>query len=164
MSFPDNENDFVQDEPLPTPPQRPRPSRTPRARARGTTRKVSAASGDAWREAPADSRAVGERARLFLRENPVPTIVGALLLGLAVGFAIHYASSDETKERESSAPLGGFNWSFLSLPFLWPFFRTVKEKYEDSAEVVRGGVDRLKKIDIDDYTKPIRKRWKSWKH
>jgi hypothetical protein len=27
---------------------------------------------------------------------------------------------------------------------------------------VKDGVKRLKKIDIDDYAKPIRKRWKAW--
>ena len=161
MSFPDNENDFVEDEPLAVPARRPRPSRSTRPRARGTARKISVAAGDAWKQG--GPPAATQRAKFFLRENPVPVVVGALLLGLAVGFAIHFASSEDERERESK-PLGGFDWSFLSVPFLWPFFRTVREKYEDSADAVRGGVDRLKKIDIHDYTKPIRKRWKSWKH
>jgi hypothetical protein len=45
------------------------------------------------------------------------------------------------------------------LPFLWPALRSVKEKFEESADVVGEGV---KGIDLDRYTKPIRKRWKSW--
>jgi hypothetical protein len=45
---------------------------------------------------------------------------------------------------------------------LWPFFKSAKEKYETSAEAVKDGVKRLKKIEIDDYAKPIRKRWKAW--
>ena len=60
------------------------------------------------------------------------------------------------------SPLGQVNWSTLSLPFLWPFFKTVKRKYEGSAEAVKGGVDRLKDMDVDRYVKPLRKRWKAW--
>jgi hypothetical protein len=29
---------------------------------------------------------------------------------------------------------------------------------------VKENVDRLKKIDIERYAKPIRKRWKTWTH
>ncbi len=56
------------------------------------------------------------------------------------------------------------NWSFVSLPLLWPFFKSLKEKYEDSTEAVKGGVDRLREIDIARYAKPVRKRWKAWTH
>jgi hypothetical protein len=100
-----------------------------------------------------------EQTELFLRENPVPMIIGALAAGLAIGLAIRYASRSDEKEVEIKTPLGGINWSVLSLPFLWPFVRGMKEKLEDSADAVREGV---KGIDVDRYTKPIRKRWKSW--
>ena len=103
------------------------------------------------------------RTEYFVRENPMPTILGALGLGIAVGLAIRYATEPKT-DIEVKSPLGNVNWSwsFLSLPFLWPFFKSAKEKYETSAEAVKDGVKRLKKIDIDDYAKPIRKRWKAW--
>ena len=52
--------------------------------------------------------------------------------------------------------------SILSLPFLWPLFKSMRRKYEDSADVVKDGVDRLKKVDVDRYVKPLRKKWKSW--
>ena len=103
-----------------------------------------------------------ERTEFFLRENPVPTVLGALVLGLAIGLAIRYASHSEEKEVEVKSPLGNLNWSALSLPFLWPFFKTVKRKYEDSTEAVKEGVDRIKEIDVDRYVKPLRKRWKAW--
>ena len=152
------EHDFVNDEPLAAESngpvrrrRRPRPSvLEPPPRRREQIR----------------NRASGtrERTELFLRENPVPTILGALAIGLAIGFAIRYASTpDDRKDVELKTPFGG-HWSVLSLPFLWPFFKLVREKYEDSADAVRGGVGRLKKVDIDDYTKPIRKRWRSWTH
>jgi hypothetical protein len=97
------------------------------------------------------------RTELFLRENPVPIVIGALVAGVAIGLAIHYASRSE--EKEGKTPLGGIDLSALTLPFLWPLFRSVREKVEESADAVSEGV---KGIDLDRYTKPIRKRWKSW--
>ena len=102
-----------------------------------------------------------ERTELFLRENPVPMILGALAAGLALGLAIRYASRSDEKEVEAKTPLGNINWSVLSLPFLWPLVRGMKERLEDSTDSIREGV---KNIDLDRYTKPIRKRWKSWTH
>jgi len=93
----------------------------------------------------------------------VPTILGALGLGIAIGLAIRFASSSERKtEVEVKSPLGNLNWSVLSLPFLWPLWKSARERYESSAEAVKDGVKRLKKIDVDRYAKPIRKRWKAW--
>ena len=104
-----------------------------------------------------------ERTEYFVRENPVPAILGALGIGIAIGLAIRYASPTERKaEIEVKSPLGDLNWSVLSLPFLWPLFKSAREKYESSAEAVKDGVKRLKKIDVNRYAKPIRKRWKAW--
>lgn len=100
-----------------------------------------------------------ERTELFLRENPVPMIIGALAAGLAIGLAIRYASRSDEKEGEIKTPLGRINWSVLSLPFLWPFVRGMREKFEESADAVK---ESVASIDVDRYTKPIRKRWKSW--
>jgi hypothetical protein len=106
-------------------------------------------------------RSTREQTELFLRENPVPLILGALVAGLAVGLAIRYASRSDEKEVEVKTPLGNINWSVLSLPFLWPLVRGMKDRLEDSTDSIRDGV---KNIDLDRYTKPIRKRWKSWTH
>ena len=162
MSFPDRD-DFVEDEPLAAPMRRARAEQGARGRVRAASRKVSNAAGDKWKQTRGKAGVARERTQFLLRENPVPAILGALAIGLAVGFAIRYASSSsDRKEIEAKTPIGSINWSFLSLPFLLPFFKSIREKYEDSAEAVRTGVDRLKKIDIEDYAKPIRKRWKSW--
>ena len=102
-----------------------------------------------------------ERTELFLRENPVPLVLGALAAGLAIGLAIRYAASSEEREVEAKTPLGRINWSVLSLPFLWPLVRGMKERLEDSTDSIRDGV---KNIHLDRYTKPIRKHWQSWTH
>jgi hypothetical protein len=120
-------------------------------------------TGDVWAEGRGRLIQARDRTQLFLRENPVPTIIGALAVGLAVGWALRYSTARDEKEVEIKTPMGNVDWSFLSLPFLWPLFRSVKDKYETSAETVKDGVSRLKKIDIRPYTKPIRKRWKAWR-
>jgi hypothetical protein len=149
------EDDFVNDEPLGAeqnvsarkrrrrPPSvlEPRPRRREQIRGRASGRR--------------------ERTELFLRENPVPLVLGALAAGLAIGLAIRYAASSEEREVEAKTPLGRINWSALSLPFLWPLVRGMKERLEDSTDSIRDGV---KNIDLDRYTKPIRKRWQSWTH
>lgn len=149
------EDDLVNDEPLSAEPNGPAKRRRPRP---------SILEPPPRRREVIGGRAnyARERAELFLRENPVPMIVGALVAGVAIGLAIRYASRDEEKTVEIKTPLGQVNWSVLSLPFLWPFFRGMKEKIEDSADAIKDGVARVKDIDVDRYTKPIRKRWKSW--
>lgn len=125
-------------------------------------RRMSEAAGETWQQTKERAGAARDRTEVFLRDNPIPTIVGALALGLVFGWALRHATSREEKKIEIESPLGRF--SFLSLPFLWPVFKSMKEKYEDSAEVVKDRVGRLRDIDIDRYTKPVRKRWKTWTH
>ena len=160
------DNDFVENEPLsaPAPSDEEEIETSGRPRPKRTLRKLSAPSGEIWRQTKEKAGNARERTELFLRENPVPTILGALVVGLAIGLAIRYASTAEEKELETKTPLGDLHWGFLSLPFLWPFFKSMKEKYEDSADAVKHGVDRVRNIDVERYTKPIRKRWKSWTH
>jgi hypothetical protein len=160
-----NENDLTRGEPLPTPVQ---PSEEQigsggREQFRRATSKISTAMSHTWDETKEKAGRARERTEYFVRENPVPTILGALGLGIAIGLAIRFASTSERKtEIEMKSPLGDLNWSILSLPFLWPLFKSAKEKYESSAEAMKDGVKRLKKIDVDRYAKPIRKRWKAW--
>ena len=132
------------------------------SRMRQTSTKVSQMAGDAWEQTKERASMARERTEFFLRENPVPTVIGALAIGVAIGLAIRYSSSSAEKEVEAKSPLGNVDLSILSLPFLWPFFKSVRRKYEDSADVVRDQVDRIKKVDVDRYVKPLRKKWKSW--
>jgi hypothetical protein len=160
-----NNDDITRDEPLPTPLQSSEEEFGPggREQFRRTRNKISTAMTHTWEGTKEKAGRARDRTEYFVRENPMPTILGALGLGIAVGLAIRYATEPKT-EVEVKSPLGNvdWSWSFLSLPFLWPFFKSAKEKYETSAEAVKDGVKRLKKIDIDDYAKPIRKRWKAW--
>src|SRR4029077_4182667 len=161
-----NENDLTRDEPLPAqfpPREEEEIGSTGREQFRRATNKISTAMSQTWDETKEKAGRARQRTEHFVRENPVPAILSALGIGIAIGLAIRYASGPERKtEIEVKSPLGNLNWSVLSLPFLWPFFKSAREKYEKSAEVMRDGVERLKKIDVNRYAKPIRKRWKAW--
>src|SRR5438094_5659030 len=160
-----NENDLTRDEPLPTSLQSGEGELGSggREQFRRASRKISTAMSHTWDETKEKAGRARERTEYFVRENPVPTILGALGIGIAIGLAIRFASTSERKaEIELKSPLGNFDWGVLSLPFLWPLFKSAKEKYQSSAEPVKDGVKQLKKIDVDRYAKQIRKRWKSW--
>jgi ElaB/YqjD/DUF883 family membrane-anchored ribosome-binding protein len=164
-----NENDLTRDEPLAgqLQPREEETGSTGREQFRRAKEKVSTQMSQTWDQTKGKaSRALG-RTEDFMRENPVPTILGALGLGIAIGLAIRYAAPSEHKrEIEVESPWGKFNWSLLSLPFLWPLFKSARKQYEKSADVVadamKGGVKRLKKMDVERYAKPIRKRWRAW--
>ena len=138
------------------------------SRFQGATEKVSTMASGAWQQTRQTAGSARERTEFLLRENPVPTVIGALAIGLAIGLAIRYSSESREREVEAKTPLGNVDLSMLTLPFLWPFFKTARRRIEDSAEVVRdnvrGGVDRLKDVDVDQYVKPLRKKWRSWTH
>lgn len=157
-----NGDEFMEDDPLATHSWSEENAVETEGHLRETARKVSSAASDTWEQAREKASMARERTEVFLRENPVPTILGALAIGLAIGLAIRYASSSEEEETEAKTPFGNLNWSFLSLPFLWPLFRSAREKYQESTQALKDRVGRRPKIDIDRYAKPIRKRWKAW--
>ncbi len=140
-------------------------ARTSREGFQETRDKVSTVASDAWAQTKTTAGVAREKTEMYLRRNPVPTVIGALAVGLAIGLAIRY-SSETAEEKEVKTGLGDINLGMLSLPFLWPFFKTVQRRYEDSAEVVkegvRDGVDRLRSVDVDSYVKPLRKKWRSF--
>jgi ElaB/YqjD/DUF883 family membrane-anchored ribosome-binding protein len=160
-----NENNLTRDEPLSTPAQ---PGEQQfdsggREQFRQATSKFSTAVSQTWDETKEKASRARERTEYFVRENPVPTILGALGLGIAIGLAIRFASTSEERAKvEAKSPFSDLDWSVLSLPFLWPLFKSAREKYEKSADAMKDGVKHLKKIDVDRYAKPIRKRWKAW--
>src|SRR4029078_12433921 len=104
------------------------------ARWRRGTESASGTAADTWEQTKQKASLARERTEYFLRENPVPTIIGALAGGVAYGWALRHSIGEDEEEIEVNSPAGSLNWSFLSLPFLWPFFKTVKEKDDDSAE------------------------------
>src|SRR5438094_9236677 len=131
-----NENDLTRDEPQPQPREE-EPGSGGREQFRRSTRRISTAMSQTWDQTKEKAGRARERTEVFVRENPVPAILGALGIGIAIGLAIRYASDGERKtEVEVKSPLGNMNWSVLTLPFLWPLFKSAREKYESSTDAV----------------------------
>ena len=58
-----------------------------------------------WDQTKVKANRALNRTEDFLRANPVPTILGALGLGIAIGLAIRYAAPSERKrEIEVESP------------------------------------------------------------
>ena len=166
-----NENDLTRDELLPGQQYQPAAKEsigsTGREQFRQATEEISTQMSQTWDQTREKASRALERTEHFVRENPVPTILGALGLGIAIGLAIRYAApSERQREIELESPWGKVNWSVLSLPFLWPLFKSARKQYEKSADVVtdamKDGVRRLRKVDVERYAKPMRKRWRAW--
>jgi ElaB/YqjD/DUF883 family membrane-anchored ribosome-binding protein len=123
-------------------------------------RKLSHAAADTWDQTRQKAVVVRERTEFFLRENPVPTVLGALALGLAIGLAIRYSSRPEEPSVSIKRALKEFDWNSIAPAFLPGLMKSVKRSYADSAEAVKDKLERVKDVDVDDYMKPLRKRWK----
>jgi len=129
-----------------------------------TNRGIARTASDTWEQTKEKAGAARERTEIFVRSNPIPILLSALGIGIAIGLAIRYASSTAERKIDSEEKISDGALGFLSLPFLWPFLKSVKTKAEDSADALKEGVDRLKNVKVSRYTKPIRKRWKAWTH
>jgi len=125
-------------------------------------RRISNVASDTWDQTRQKAGVVRERTEVFLRENPVPTVLGALVLGLAIGLAIRYSSRPEEPSLSVKRALRELDWSGMAPAFLPSLLRNVKRGYAGSAEAVRDGLDRVREVDVDDYVTPLRKRWKKW--
>jgi ElaB/YqjD/DUF883 family membrane-anchored ribosome-binding protein len=125
-------------------------------------RRISSAASETWDQTRQKAGVMRERTEVFLRENPVPTVLGALVLGLAIGLAIRYSSREEEPTLSVKRALREMDWSTAMPAFLPSIMRNMKKGYEGSAEAVKSGIDRVKDVDVDEYVKPLRKRWKSW--
>ena len=104
-----NGDEFTEDDPLAAS-MRPNEEGTT-GRLRQAAGKVSTAAEEAWQQTKQKAGTARERTEFFLRENPVPTVIGALILGVAIGLAIRYASSSAEKEVESKSPIGSADLS-----------------------------------------------------
>ena len=127
-----------------------------------SNRGMSGTASNAWEQTKEKAGAARERTEIFVRSNPIPILLSALGIGIAIGLAIRYASSTAERKIEAEEKIGDGALGLLSLPFLWPMLKSVKAKAEDSADALKEGVDRLKNVKVSHYTKPIRKRWKAW--
>src|SRR5437667_10025687 len=94
-----NNDDLTRDEPLPTPLQSSEGElgSSGRGQFRRTQTKFSTAMSHTWEGTKEKAGRARVRTQYFVRENPVPTILGALALGIPTGFAIRQAATTWAK-------------------------------------------------------------------
>ena len=138
------------------------PGRTSESRMAEGARRLSSAAAETWDQTRQKAVVARERTEYFLRENPVPTVLGALALGLAIGLAIRYSSRPEEPSASVKRALREFDWNSVAPAFLPGLLRSLKRGYAGSADAVKEGIERVRDVEVDDYVRPLRKRWQKW--
>jgi len=107
-----------------------------------------------------DTNAVTERAEEYLhetgryvRENPVPLLLGAV----AVGFILGLAARQLEKERKHE-PIHDALDEIRS--FLKPLAKRARRAAEHSADIVRDAAGRVRDLDVDDCAAPMSGWWR----
>src|ERR1051325_7556920 len=125
--------------------------RSAQERIQEGARKLSSAASETWDQTRQKAVVVRERTEFFLRENPVPTVLGALAVGLAIGLAIRYSSRPEEPSLTVKRALREVDWSSIAPAFLPSLVRNVKRGYEGSAEAVKDGLGRGRDAEVAVY-------------
>ena len=115
-------------------------ARGAQSRIQEGARKFSSAASDTWDQTRQKAVVVRERTEFFLRENPVPTVLGALALGLAIGLAIRYsARPEEPTPLSLKRALREIAWSTVSPAFLPGLMKSGNRGYAAPAGAGGGG-------------------------
>ncbi len=107
------------------------------------------------------------RADEYVRENPVPMILGALAIGFALGLLVHHSEPTPRSRWDDVRDCVGDSEESLK-DLLKAVAKQSRKAYKKGSGAVRGVVDDAKSkahdIDLDDYTDPVtdwfRKLWK----
>lgn len=127
---------------------------------------LGATAAETWERTKGRAQDLIKTSGSYLRENPVPAIVGALSVGLAVGLLVRYLehsheseSATEEHPRNTDTNTG---LKALLIPFLWPIFKAVKNQYNSSAIAAKKTFKkgRSKSFDVNKYVRPIVKKVK----
>jgi hypothetical protein len=91
------------------------------------------------------------RADVYVRENPVPTILGALAIGFLIGVLVR--SSEPTPRSRWNDAREDAEDQLRSL--LSSLAKKGKKAYKKSASALSDATDAARSIDLDDYTDPV---------
>jgi ElaB/YqjD/DUF883 family membrane-anchored ribosome-binding protein len=97
----------------------------------------------------------------YLRENPVPAVLGALAVGFAVGLLTRLVD----QKRRPTPLRDAVDESADVLRGLFvPAAKKTRQAYRQSASAVREAIDqaadKAREIDVDDYVDPVTKWWR----
>lgn len=104
-----------------------------------------------------------QNADTYLRENPIPALLGALAVGFAIGLLARALESKPKPARLRDHLDEAEDY----LHSIWtPFSKKTRRAYHKSAEAVRDAVgdtvERVRDVDVDEYTDPVVKWFRRW--
>jgi len=107
-----------------------------------------------------ETNAVTERAEdvlhetgRYVRENPVPLLLGAVAVGFLLGLVARRLEQERKRE-----PIHDALDELRS--FLKPLAKKARRAAEHSAEVVRDAAGRVREIEVEDYAAPVSGWWR----
>ena len=93
----------------------------------------------------------------YVRENPVPVILGAVAVGFVIGLAVRSLDHDR-----KAAPIHDALDDLRT--FLKPIARRGRKAYSHASDAVRDAAEqaagRVRDIDLDDYAEPMAGWWR----
>src|SRR5207249_11284666 len=84
-----------------------------------SNRGLTGPASNAWEQTKEKAGAARERTEIFVRSNPIPIVLSALGVGIAIGLAIGYASSTAERKIEPEQRIRDGALGLLALPFRW---------------------------------------------
>lgn len=107
------------------------------------------------------SQELTDRADHYVRENPVPALIGAVAVGFALGLLAR--SIEPSRRHEPIQDCLDETGSFLESLFT-PLAKKSRRAYSRSSKAVHNVVDaaasQIRDVDVDDYVDPVVKWWK----
>jgi ElaB/YqjD/DUF883 family membrane-anchored ribosome-binding protein len=89
----------------------------------------------------------------YVRENPIPVLLGAVAVGFLLGIAVH-----KLEQERKAEPLHDALDEIRS--FLKPLAKKARRAAAESAEAVRGAANRVREVDVDSCAAPMAGWWR----
>ena len=92
----------------------------------------------------------------YLRENPIPVLLGAIAVGFLLGTAVR-----KLEQERKAEPIHDALDEIRS--FLKPLAKKARRAAADSADAVRDAAGKVRGLDVEEYTAPVLGWWqKLW--
>src|SRR5947208_13673365 len=82
-----------------------------------SNRSMTGTASNAWEQTKEKAEAARVRTEIFVRRNPIPSLLSALGVGIAIGLAIHYASGQAERKYEPEGKISEAALWFHALSF-----------------------------------------------
>ena len=90
------------------------------------------------------------RADHYLRENPIPAVIGAIAIGLAIGLLVRASQPRRSRWEQAGNDMEGY-WDSV-IP---PLTKRAKKAYGRSSHAIHDAVEAVRDVDVDDYIDPV---------